>query len=265
MSLDLEGATRIVRRLLAEQGELAIRRWPSAIPVIHKNRRDFATAADLEIERNLKAELRRSFPGHALSGEETGEEGSSEYLWLIDPIDGTKYYAAQSSLFALSVGLLLRGEPILGVVHAAASRQSFYAWDGGGAFVDGRKLEGSSATDVAEVIANVDTPNTHDLSAPERQWFEQKLLELTRKVYRVRALGIGSLAACWLASGALDAYVDLTGYVKPQDVAAGRVIMKEAGCRVEYIEPSVGPPRLVAAPPAVWRELHRILLGRSGS
>ena len=74
----------------------------------------------------------------------------------------------------------------------------------------------------------------------------------------------GSLASCWLATGALDAYVDLTGYVKPQDTAAGFVIMREAGLRTEYVEVGVGPRRLVAAPPALFAPLHEILMEGSG-
>ncbi len=259
--LDLEAITRTLRALVQEQGELALERWPSAEALVYKSRRDFATAVDLEIEGNLKAELRARFPGHGLSGEESADENrGSDHQWLIDPIDGTKYYAGRSSLFSVSVGLLHRGEPILGVVYAAASRQCFYAWRGGGAWLDGERLRGSAASDLAEMIANVDTPGSHDVPEAERQWFETRLLELTRRLYRVRALGQGSLAACWLASGAFDAYVDLTGYSKPQDLAAGRVIMKEAGARVEYVDPGVGPRRLLAAPAGVWEELQEILL-----
>ena len=72
-------------------------------------------------------------------------------------------------------------------------------------------------------------------------------------------MGLGSLSACWLASGALDAYVDLTGYVKPQDLAAGRVIMKECGARLEIIRPPHGPERLIAAPPKVCDALLALL------
>ncbi len=261
MSIDLEDATRAVRSLLREQGELAVERWAGAEALVHKNRRDFVTAVDLEVERNIKAELRERFPGHGLSGEESADENrGSDYQWLIDPIDGTKYYAGRSSLFSISVGLLYRGEPVLGVVQAAASRQCFHAWQGGGAWLDGQRLTGSAATDLSRVIANVDTPHTHALPEAEREWFESRLLALTRRLYRVRALGQGSLAACWLAAGALDAYVDLTGYVKPQDLAAGRAIMKEAGMRVEYLDPGVGPKRLLAAPPAVWGKLRGLLM-----
>ncbi len=260
MDPDLERATRVVRALVAEQADLALERWPAAEALVHKGRRDFATAVDLEIEHNLKAALRQRFPGHGLSGEEgTDENRESEYQWLIDPIDGTKYYAGRSSLFSVSVGLLYRGEPILGVVNAAASRQCFYAWQGGGAYLDGQRLEGSAAGELAAVIANVEMPGTDSLPAIEREWLEARLLELTRRLYRVRALGLSSLAACWLATGAFDACVDLTGYIKPQDVAAGRVIMQEAGVRVEYVDPGVGPRRLLAAPPAVWQELREIL------
>ena len=262
MSLRLAEVARVVGRLAREQGELALRRWSAAGPRVAKGHRDFATGVDLEIERNLKAELAARFPDHGLSGEETGDEATgAEYQWLIDPIDGTKYYAAGASLFAVSVGLFHRGEPVLGVVYAAASRQCFHAWRGGGAFLDERRLTGSAATDLSAVIANVDTPEASALSAAGRRWFEDRLLALTRGVYRARALGQGSLAACWLASGAFDAYVDLTGYSRPQDLAAGRVIMAEAAMRVEHLDPGVGPPRLVAAPPRVFEDLRRLLIG----
>ncbi len=261
MKLDLEEAVRTVRPLVEEQGELALARWPSAAPAAYKDRRDFATRVDLEIERNLKAALRARFPGHGLAGEETTDEGrEAEYQWLIDPIDGTKYYAGRSSLFAVSVGLLYRGEPVLGVVCAAASRQCFHAVRGGGAFLGERRLEGSSVADLADAIVNVDTPRSSTLSPEERAWFEARLVALTRGVYRLRALGIGSLPLCWLASSALDAYLDLTGHAEAQDLAAGRVIAREAGMRVEHVDPGVGPPRLLAAPPGMWGELRRLLV-----
>lgn len=238
-----------------------LNRWPNVGEISFKNRRDFATQVDLDIESNIKSALSSQFPDHGLSGEETGGQNpGSEYQWLIDPIDGTKYYAAQSSLFSVSVGLLYRGEPVLGVVYAPTSDQCFYACSGSGAFLDGHRLSGPHVAEVSDVIANVDTPNTHNLSAAEREWFERKLILLTRNFYRIRALGLGSLSACWLATGALDAYIDLTGYVKPQDLAAGRVILKEAGLRLEYLDAGVGPPKLLAAPKAIWEPLKSLLL-----
>lgn len=264
--MDYQEALPIIRRLAVEQGRLALDRWASVAPLAMKNRRDFVTDVDLEIEENIKTELRRHFPGHGLSGEETEDENRrSEFQWLIDPIDGTKYYAGQASLFAVSIGLLHHGEPVLGVIYNAAAGQCFYASQGAGAFLDEVRLRGPSRTgedpdDLARVIASVDAAKTDEMPDDERDWFERKLVALTRRVYRIRALGLGSLSACWLATGALDAYVDLTGYVKPQDIAAGRIVMSEAGARVGEIDPGVGKPRLLAAPPDLFLQLENILM-----
>lgn len=260
MELDIEDATNLARNLVRNQAAIVLDRWPSIGSISYKNRRDFVSEVDLEVERNLKRGLHEAFPDHGLSGEETGQENeNAEYQWLIDPIDGTKYYAAGSSLFSISVGLLRRGEPVAGVVHLAASGQCFHAHENGGAFLDDRRLEGPPPRPLGEAIVNVDTPNSSELSTDERAWFESRLVALQRSVYRVRALGVGSLAACWLASGSFDAYVDLTGYHIPQDLAAGRVLMKEAGARVEFLETASGPPKLLAAPPGLWKEMNQIL------
>ena len=260
MEFDLDGATKFVRNLVRDQAAVVLDRWSSIGSLTYKNSRDFLSEVDLEVERNLKRGLHERFPDHGLCGEETGPENEdAEYQWLIDPIDGTKYYAALSSLFSISVGLLHRGNPLAGVVHLAASGQCFHAYEGGGAFLDDRKLEGPRVKRLSEAIVNVDTPNSSELSTAERAWFENRWIALQRNVYRVRALGVGSLAACWLASGAFDAYIDLTGYHIPQDLAAGRVLMKEAGARVEFLDSGNGPPKLLATPPGLWEQMHRIL------
>jgi fructose-1,6-bisphosphatase/inositol monophosphatase family enzyme len=261
MHLDLEQATRTARELVREQAAVVLERWGDVGALTYKNRRDFLSAVDLDVERNLVRGLSQRFPGHGTWGEETGRSNEdSDYQWLIDPIDGTKYYVAQSSLFSISVGLLRDGEPVVGVVHLAASGQCFHAYAGGGAYLDDRKLACRAVDRLSDAIVNLDTPNSSDLSDAERAWFERKLIAIQRASYRVRALGVGSLAACWLASGAFDAYLDLTGYHIPQDLAAGRVLMREAGARVDFVKiDRAGPPRLLAAPGGVWKEMEQLL------
>ena len=261
MDLDLAKITRSVRELAAEQGRYLLERWSSIGRRDFKDRRDVVTDVDLAVERLLIDKLSAAFPDHGFSGEETGDhDPEAEYQWLIDPIDGTKYFSGLASLFSVSIGLAWRGDPVLGVVYNAPARQCFHAFRGGGAFLDAVKLTGPRVEALDQVIANVDTPNTHNLAADERRWFEDKLVQLTRRLYRIRALGHGSLSACWLATGALDAYVDLTGYAKPQDVAAGIVVMREAGLRAESVDVPYGPSRLVAAPPELFDELRDVLL-----
>jgi myo-inositol-1(or 4)-monophosphatase len=271
MNVNLPETVEFVRNLVQEQAQLALNRWSSVGSIVYKNQRDFVTEVDLEIENSLIAGLGSRFPLHGFCGEETPSINANvKHQWLIDPIDGTKYYAAHSSLFAISVALFYRGEPLLGVVHAPASGQCFHAYRGGGAFLDELRLSGPKARDLSSAIVNIDTPQSYELPALERSWFERKLIELTRRVYRVRMLGISSLGACWIASGALDAYVDLTGYVIPQDIAAGRIIMQEAGVRLAAIDPPAGPPRLAAAAPHILQELMNMLnsppnFGREGT
>ena len=260
MSIDLEEALRAVTGMVKAQRARLLESQATARRVGSKTGRDLSTQVDVEVEEDLKRRLRAAYPGHGLRGEETGGESQdAEYCWLIDPIDGTKYYAAQSSLYSVSVALLFEGEPVLGIVYSPSSDECFTAFRGAGSFLNGSRLHGSKVEQLSQVIANVDTPNTDGLTADERDWFESRLLSLTRGVYRIRALGCGALASCWLATGALDAYVDLTGYVKEEDTAAGRVIMKEAGIELEYLSPEHGPPRLIAAPPATFDQLRRLL------
>jgi myo-inositol-1(or 4)-monophosphatase len=225
-----------------------------------KDGRDLVTAVDRNAERAIIDALRAHFPEHGFQGEESaGERTDAPFQWLIDPIDGTKYYAGQAHLFSISIALLHLGEPVLGVVQVPTSGQCFYAAAGHGAFLDGERLSGSRVTRLEHAIVNVDTPHSDRLAADERLWFETRLVELTRRVYRVRSLGAGALASCWLATGALDGFVDLTGYNKPQDVAAGRIIVTECGARAEYVSCPVGPKRLLVAAPGLWEQLRQVL------
>jgi myo-inositol-1(or 4)-monophosphatase len=260
MNLDFEGTLSAVRDVARVQGDVLLKRWSTAARMDNGGRRDFSTQVDVDVEMNIKSFLRERFPDYGFSGEETEDEQSeSDYQWLVDPIDGTKYYAAQASLFSISIALLYRENPALGVVRDVCARRCFHAFQGGGAFLDDLPLQGSKVDVLSKAIVNVDTPGTDRLPPNERAWFEAKLVELTRHVYRVRALGVGALAACWVASGAFDAYVDLTGYVKPYDTAAGRIIMQEAGMELEYLTPPAGPQRLLAAPRRLWAPLVDIL------
>jgi myo-inositol-1(or 4)-monophosphatase len=260
MNVDFEGFLSAIRDITSVQSDVLLERWSTATRLDNDGRRDFSTEVDVEVEMNIKSFLKERFPNFGFSGEETeDEESDSDYQWLVDPIDGTKYYGAQASLFSISVALLDKGDPVLGVVHDVCAGRCFHAFQGGGAFLDDRPLRGPNVDVLSKAIINVDTPGTDRLSPDERAWFEEKLVELTRQVYRVRALGVGAFAACWVASGAFDAYVDLTGYVKPCDTAAGRIIMQEAGIRLEYLTPPCGPPRLLAAPGKLWEPLVEIL------
>jgi myo-inositol-1(or 4)-monophosphatase len=260
MNLNLVDALSSIRAVAVEQGQVLINGWPTLLQVMRSDKRDFTTDLDLIVEKNIRDFIEKHFPDHGISGEELGSTRmDSDYCWMIDPIDGTKNFAGHSSLFSISIALLHHNEPILGLVHDVTAGCCFYALKDSGAFLDDKRLTGPAIQAMPQVIANVDMSATDRLPADEKAWFETKLVELTRRIFRIRSLGVGALATCWVASGALDAYIDLTGYVKPQDIAAGRIIMKEAGLRVDYIHPPHGPARLLAAPVSLWDSFVEIL------
>ncbi|NJL29391.1 MAG: hypothetical protein HC897_16635 [Thermoanaerobaculia bacterium] len=257
----LQEAAELARRLVIEQGRWVLEQWPEVGALEYKDARDMRTRIDVAVEEALIEALSRRFPDHGFCGEETGEHNpDADYRWLIDPIDGTKYFVGHASLFSISLALLERGEPVVGVVYNVPAGQCFHACRGGGAFLDERRLTGPVQRPLAEAVINVDTPASDRLPEAERVWFESRLVALTRHVYRIRALGQGSLAACWLASGAFDAYLDLTGHTGAEDVTAGVVIMNEAGLEVDRVEVGVGPRRLLAAPPALFALLRAVLM-----
>jgi len=264
LTLPLPEIRRFVRDLAAREGRRVLARWSEVGELSYKDRRDVATEVDVEIEESLRAALLERFPDHGFHGEETGSHNAgAELAWRVDPIDGTKYYAGGSSLFAISIALAEADEPILGVIHEPTTGRTFHASRDGGAALGERPLEGPPERPLHEAILNFDSPGSDRLSPTERAFFEAKLVALSRRAYRLRALGITSLAACWVATGAFDAHLDLTGYATPEDTAASRVILAEIGCRVEELDVGAGPPRLLAARPALFDELRALLAGEN--
>lgn len=250
----------MLQTLLREQGRKTLESWPTAECSVAKDARDFATHVDLEVESALIDAITRRCPEHGIQGEESPAiHPHAAHQWLIDPIDGTKYFAGRSSLFSISVALLTQGRPVLGLVHAPASGQMFVAVDGCGAWLDGQLLSSRRGRPLGEAIVNVDMPGSDALEPDQRAWMESRWLRLSRHAYRVRSLGAGALAACWQASGAFDAYVDLTGLGNAQDLAAGRVILAESGHRVGFAEGPGALPRLMAAPDQLYLDLAALL------
>src|SRR5690348_8342612 len=106
---------------------VAVEIKPDATPV---------TIADREAEEIIRSALLRAFPDHAILGEEFGREGSGEFLWLVDPLDGTKSFVRGTPFFSTQIALMHAGELVLGVSHAAAYGETMWARRGGGAFLE---------------------------------------------------------------------------------------------------------------------------------
>ena len=179
------------------------------------------TLADIEAEAAIREVLTEAFPGHAIYGEEQGRDGTGDFLWLVDPLDGTKSFVRRNPVFSTQIALMYRDELVLGVSCASRFGQTAWARRGGGAFLDGVPLQVAPTRTLPEAV--VSTGNLKSLARGPR-W--GALGELLLEVNRGRGYG-DFLHYHLLAQGSLD--VVLESDVNILDIAALAVIVREAG------------------------------------
>lgn len=194
---------------------------------------DIVTEADLASERLILAALRSAFPGHGIYSEEsaTGALPDAEWLWLVDPVDGTTNYAHGLPIFAVNLALAHRGEPVLGVTHDPSTERTYWAERGGGAWVraagEDRRLAVSATATIERALLST------GFVAGRREGDSHNRVEfatLDLKAQSVRRLGSAAMCLAWVAAGLLEGYWEAG--LKPWDCAAGWVLVLEAGGRV---------------------------------
>ncbi|MFO1467980.1 MAG: inositol monophosphatase family protein [Steroidobacteraceae bacterium] len=180
------------------------------------------TEADVQCERAIREILESRFPGHGFYGEETGSRAlDAEFLWLVDPIDGTKAFVREYPMFSTQIALMHRGELVLGVSSAPAYGELAWAQAGNGAWLDGRRLKVSEIAGFEQ--AALSTGNLKTLAKDER-W--PRLGSLVARLGRIRGYG-DFLHYHLLAAGKIDAVIESD--VNILDIAALVVIVREAG------------------------------------
>lgn len=180
------------------------------------------TVADRRAEEIIKGILLEAFPDHGFYGEESGkDQADADYLWLVDPIDGTKSFVGGYGMFSTQIALMHRGELVLGVSSAPAADEVAWAARGMGAHMDGARMRVSNKSALAD--ASVSTGNLQSL-ARSPQW--QNLGRIFAVVNRTRGYG-DYYHYHRLAAGQLDAVIESD--VNILDIAALSVIVNEAG------------------------------------
>lgn len=254
----LSEAIDFLTPVIKQAGEMALERWDKIEISKQKDSRDIATKADVKIENFLKEKIIGKWPEHGFWGEE-GERSniSSPYQWLIDSIDGTKFYIAQAPFFYAHIALMYKKEAVLGLVHNPVSKQLFSASKGNGAYLNGKSLSMIAPFPLDKAMINIDLGAIVGKEEKEKKWLLDKLCSITEKCYRIRIIS-GALAI-YLVTGAIDAYVDLSGDSKPQDLAARIIIMQEAGYKTEWIKNSFGKEILIVAQEPLLSEIKKII------
>jgi myo-inositol-1(or 4)-monophosphatase len=195
--------------------------------ITYKGEVDLVTEVDAEAEQVIRNELLGTFPTHGMLAEEGGElAGEADARWIVDPLDGTTNYAHGLSIFCVSIALERAGEVVLGVVHDPMGEETFIAERGRGATLNGDPI---NVSDTGELIrALIATGLPYDRAEmPEALELFGRFAATTRGM---RRLGSTALDLCYVAAGRLEGYYERG--IWPWDLAAGSVILEEAGGRL---------------------------------
>ncbi|MCZ6602721.1 MAG: inositol monophosphatase family protein [Planctomycetota bacterium] len=209
-----------------EAGEILLARLGS-VPIEYKGMRELVTEADRESERHLVRRIRERFPAHAIYAEEGARLPGSEGRWIIDPLDGTTNFVHQHPMFAVSIGVELKGELAVGVVWAPKMQEMFAAESGSGAWLNGQPMATSSTKTLAHSLLATGFAYDRDETSENNLGNFSRLLLASRGVRRG---GSAALDLAYTAAGRFDGFWEL--WLQPYDVAAGVVLVREAGGRV---------------------------------
>ena len=222
-----KAAFRAARPLVRDFGEV------EQLQVSHKGPSDFVSTADLKVERSLFEQLSHSHPEIGFLMEEQGARGNPDApkRWIIDPLDGTLNFLHGLPHFAISIALEEQGELTAAIVYDPIRDELFWAARGEGAFVNHRRIRVSSRVKMAEALLATGIPWA---SRKDHAAFSDELLAIMPKVAGIRRWGVASLDLAYVAAGRYDGFWETQ--LKPWDIAAGILIVREAGGLVSELD-----------------------------
>jgi fructose-1,6-bisphosphatase/inositol monophosphatase family enzyme len=217
-------ALEIARRSAEEAGRLALASFRTSQPVTVKGRGNVVTATDLEMEACLRDALAREFPAHGLLAEETAATAALEgWVWVVDPLDGSRNYVSGIPFFCVNVALCFDGEPLLALTYDPIHDERFHAERGRGAWLNDERICVSAKPTVQESVFAIDL-GYDDARAAAALAVASRLFP---GVQSVRIPGSAALGLAYAACGRYDLFVH--HYLFPWDLAAGMLLVTEAG------------------------------------
>lgn len=186
---------------------------------------DVVTRADKQGEAFLLERIQKFFPGHGVLGEESGaHSGTGDYLWVLDPLDGTNNFSQGLPVFTVSIGLQYKGEAIIGVVYAPYFDEMYTAVKGQGAFLNGKRLRVSDKSALEESVLGTGFPYDKDVNPDNNAG---NLAAILPHLRGVRRMGSAAYDLACVAAGFLDGYWELA--LHSWDICAGALLVEEAG------------------------------------
>ena len=214
----------------AKLGATKLEEWRSKFSVREKGRADLVTEADQASQLAIQTHLKAIFPDHDFLGEEDpdanvgrGPGVSSPPTWVVDPLDGTTNYVHDVPAYCVSIGLIVAGEPVVGVIYDPRMKELFAAATGHGATLNGKPIAVSPVADLSRSLLSTGFPPDPDCQERNLKWWR-------KFAYRAQALrrtGSTALNMAYVAAGRFDGYWAFDNFA--WDVLAGIVLVREAG------------------------------------
>jgi len=228
-----------------------------------KAKNSLVTEVDKLSEKIIISNIKKNFPTHDIFAEESGKDLSdSDYLWLIDPIDGTTNYAHAYPFFSISIALEVKGEVIAGLVYDPVKDEMFTAEKGKGAFLNGEPISVSKSDEIKH--SHVCTGFMHEV-----EWMVEANIRhfgnFIRRARAVRRDGSAALDLCYVACGRFDGFWELG--LNPWDTAAAVLIVKEAGghlCKFNGDAYSIYDKEILATNSIIDEQMMEILSLKEG-
>jgi len=224
----LKQITLQVTRLAREAGDFQLTELKNfeLNRIEHKGRsNDLVSYVDKETEQMLITGLTKLIPEAGFETEEgTIEQSSTGLRWVIDPLDGTTNFLHKIPAFSVSIALVQDDELLSGVVHEPSRNECFYAWKDGGAYLNGEAIAVSTIETLNDSLIATGFP--YSLRGKSEEYFKL-IRHFVETTHGVRRLGSAAIDLCYVACGRFEAYFEFN--LKPWDVAAGILIIREAG------------------------------------
>lgn len=227
------------------------------LTVESKGRNDFVSQVDRDAEAEIINVIHRAYPDHAILAEETGQQGKSDYLWIVDPLDGTTNYLHAYPQYAVSIGIYYQNKPYQAVVFDPLKNDLYTASRGGGAQLNERRMRVSGMVHLDHALLATGFPFR---SMEHLEVFINTLRALLPRVSGVRRAGSASLDLAHVACGKLDGFWEFG--LSPWDIAAGGLLIQEAGGLVSdfrggqnYLESG----NVLVGTPKIYDEIFNLL------
>jgi myo-inositol-1(or 4)-monophosphatase len=228
-----------------------------SLKIARKGRNDFVSEVDRGAEAEIVHTIRKAYPDHAILAEEGGASGEHDFLWIIDPLDGTTNFLHGFPHFAVSIGVQHKGKLQHGVIYAPCTQDLYVATRGSGAVLNNRKIRVSKTSALDESLIGTGVPIRAGANLDE---YLPQLRAVVEKTAGVRRAGAAALDLAYVAASRLDAFWEMR--LHPWDMAAGILLVEEAGGVVSELYGNGDPMKtgnIFAANPKMFEQLAPLL------